>query len=48
MTPDPQPWLHENGSRYAHRHEAPPGVLFWMPRPEHSDPTPRDGIHADA
>ncbi len=37
MTPDPQPWLHENGSRYTHRHEAPPGVLFWSPRPGYSD-----------
>lgn len=36
MTPDPTPWLHENGTRYARCADAPPGALFWMPRPEYT------------
>ncbi|WP_259360717.1 hypothetical protein [Brachybacterium sp. NBEC-018] len=36
MTTDPTPWLHENGSRYDECHHAPPGALFWMPRPEYT------------
>lgn len=32
---DPTPWLHENGARYAHCDQAPPGALFYIPRKEH-------------
>lgn len=35
-TTDPAPWLHENGTRYADLPDAPPGALFWMPRPEYT------------
>ncbi|WP_275039372.1 hypothetical protein [Brachybacterium paraconglomeratum] len=32
MTADPQPWLHESGSRHAEDYEALPGVVIWTPR----------------
>ena len=35
-TTDPAPWLHEDGSRYADLDDAPPGALFWIPRPEYT------------
>lgn len=43
-TNDPKPWLHENGVRYASLLDAPPGALFWIPRPEYA--TKKENDHA--